>query len=257
MCYDPSARPPLPPIAGGAGIGYSADIVLTALDGTKFGAFTATSADPDAPAVVILPDVRGLHPFYKDLAVRFAEVGVHATAIDYFGRTAGTDERPEEFDFMSHVEQTTPENVTQDVAAAVTHARAPQGGGASRVYIVGFCFGGRASFNQAARGHVLDGVIGLYGRVRGRRGANDDDPPIDLVKEYKCPVLGLFGGADASIPRDDVERFRQTLDEAGITNEIVIYDGAPHSFFDRGFDQHQAACDDAWRRMLRFMDVHP
>ena len=45
------------------------------------------------------------------------------------------------------------------------------------------------------------------------------------------------------------------LDEAGVQNEMVIYDGAPHSFFDRSFDEHREACDDAWRRMLGFIGV--
>jgi carboxymethylenebutenolidase len=63
----------------------------------------------------------------------------------------------------------------------------------------------------------------------------------------------LFGGADKGIPREDVERFREALDDAGVPNEIVVYEGAPHSFFDRTFEQHREASDDAWRRILGFV----
>ena len=203
---------------------------------------------------MILPDVRGLHPFYKDLAVRFAEIGVHATAIDYFGRTAGVGERGDDFDFMSHVKQTTPENIALDVAAGVEYIRSAAGGSATRVYSVGFCFGGRASFNQAARDQGLDGVIGFYGRVQAAD-ANDTNAPVSLAPTYTCSVLGLFGGADHGIPPEDVEAFRAALDGAGVPNEVVVYDGAPHSFFDRSFDEHKAACDDAWTRILGFVGV--
>src|SRR6266545_7219871 len=108
MCYEPTARPPLPPIAGGSGLAGSEEVVLEAADGNRFSAFSARTGDAGAPGVVILPDVRGLHPFYRDLAVRFAEAGVHATAIDYFGRTAGPEPRGDHFDYEPHVIQTKP-----------------------------------------------------------------------------------------------------------------------------------------------------
>jgi carboxymethylenebutenolidase len=252
MCYDVNARPPLPPIAGGAGVPDSGDIVLEATDGNRFQAFTATTSQPDAPGMVILPDVRGLHPFFRDLVVRFAEAGVHATAMDYFGRTAGLTERGDDFEYMPHVQQCRPGTVAHDVAATVAHVRSADGGGAKRVFTVGFCFGGRNSFNQAAQGQGLSGVVGFYG-FPDQRDANDNEAPVVLAPRYECPVLGLFGGADKGIPVENVERFRAALDEAGVPNEIVVYEGAPHSFFDRSFEQHREACDDAWRRILGFV----
>jgi carboxymethylenebutenolidase len=153
---------------------------------------------------------------------------------------------------MPHVQQCRPETVTEDVAAAVAHVRSPEGGGASGVFTVGFCFGGRNSFNQAARGHGLAGVIGFYGFPE-QRDPDDGNAPVLLAARYECPVLGLFGGADKGIPVESVDRFRDALDAAGVANELVVYEGAPHSFFDRTFDQHREACDDAWGRILRFV----
>jgi carboxymethylenebutenolidase len=95
-------------------------------------------------------------------------------------------------------------------------------------------------------------VIGFYGGPGGT-GSEDERAPIRLAPLYQCPVLGLFGGADAGIPVAVVERFGEALDAAGVPNEMVIYDGAPHSFFDRRYAEHRAACDDAWRRVLAFV----
>ncbi len=95
-------------------------------------------------------------------------------------------------------------------------------------------------------------MIGFYGGPQGM-GPDDETAPVKLAPQYKCPVLGLFGGADEGIPVEEVERFRRTLDDARVRNEIVVYDGAPHSFFDRSFEKHREACDDAWVRMLRFI----
>ncbi len=255
MCYDDSARPPLPPIRGGALDATGARIELTAEDGNRFGAYSSLADHgPGGPGIVILPDVRGLHRFYEELALRFAEAGVHATAFDYFGRTAGIGERPDGFEWQPHVQQTRPDSIAADVAATVAHVRSDAGGTAEHVYTVGFCFGGRASFNQAGRGHGLAGVIGFYGRpVPGDAG--DTNAPSDLAPTYACPVLGLFGGADPAISPEAIETFRAALDAAAVPNEIVTYEGAPHSFFDRTAAEHAEACDDAWRRILRFIGV--
>ena len=113
MCYPPGAHPPdvpsdlLPPLTGGAG---GEDAILTSADGTKLRGYLARARDGDT-GVVISPDVRGLHPFYEELAERFASAGIHAIAFDYFGRTAGTERRSDDFDFMPHVRQATPKSV--------------------------------------------------------------------------------------------------------------------------------------------------
>jgi carboxymethylenebutenolidase len=254
MCHDLEARPPSPPAAGGATDANGRELILRSQDGTRFAAYAATHADRGGAGIAILPDVRGLHPFYRDLAVRFAEAGVHATVIDYFGRTAGLEERGEEFDFMSHIRLTRPDQIAADVRAALDHLRSGDGGTAERLYTVGFCFGGRQSFNQAAEGHGLAGVIGFYGGLAARPPYPEETSPIRLAQRYECPVLGLFGGADEGISIEDVEQFRSALDAAAVANDIVIYEGAPHSFFDRRYDEHRDACEDAWRRVLRFVE---
>ena len=253
MCYETIARPPFPPIGGGSGETRAQDLVLRAEDGTAVAAHAVTHATPGGPGMVILPDVRGLHPFYVDLAARFADVGVHAVAFDYFGRTAGAEQRGDDFEYRPHVQQTRPDTVAQDVAASVAHLRSEAGGGANAVFTVGFCFGGRNSFNQAARGHGLAGVIGFYG-FPVPRDETDADGPSTLASRYECPVLGLFAGADRNITLDKVDTFERALDEAGVANEIVVYDGAPHSFFDRTAEEHAEASADAWRRMLAFIE---
>jgi carboxymethylenebutenolidase len=205
--------------------------------------------------VVILPDVRGLHPFYEELALRFAEAGVHATAIDYFGRTAGVGDRGDDFDHQKHSALVEDGAVTLDAAAGIAHIRSAEGGAASAVFTVGFCYGARMSFNQAAAGHGLAGVVGFYGRVAEEE-PGDPTAPIARAPRYDCPVLGLFGGADRKILPEHVDAFRHALDEAGLPNELVVYEGAPHSFFDRSAAEHQAAAADAWSRMLRFIEAN-
>jgi len=254
MCFAFDALPPdLPPdlarrpMAGGAG---AEALELTSADGTRFSAALAVAPDAKGPAVVILPDVRGLYRFYVELAERFAQAGHHAIAIDYFGRTAGLGTREEEFDFWPHVRSTKVEQVQDDLAAALGALR--ERTGVTTVVSVGFCFGGSQSFLAATSDVLaLDGVVGFYGGLDGSR-VGMPSPP-DHVADMRCPVLGLFGGADKNIPVAQVKTFEQGLSEAGVPHEITIYPGAPHSFFDRSYSQHAEACEDAWRRVLGFL----
>jgi carboxymethylenebutenolidase len=252
MCYDLEARPPLPPIRGGAGDARA--LTLTSADGTQFAAFSALAELPGGPGIVVLPDVRGLHPFFEELALRFAEAGVHATAIDYFARTAETPQRGEGFEHEPHVVQTRPETLFADVAAAATHLRTREGGGVERLYTVGFCFGGRLSLLQATAGLGLAGVISFYGWPVGphRTGL---PAPADLADRFECPVLSLWGGADPGIGPDVVDEFARALAAAGVEHRSVVYPDAPHSFFDRRATEFASASEDAWRQMLEFMGL--
>src|SRR5260221_9961190 len=121
MCYDDNARPPIPPGAGGTAQGE--DIVLTAADGNRFAAYAAQPGSPTGAQILIFPDVRGLHQFYKELALRFAEVGISAVAIDYFGRSPGLTSRDDSFAFMPHVQQLQLESYFLDVQAGLDYLR--------------------------------------------------------------------------------------------------------------------------------------
>lgn len=249
MCHRYEALPAIAPIAGAAV--DSEDLTLKASDGAEFAAFHAKAAG--GPGIVILPDVRGLFRFYEELALRFAEIGVEAVAIDYFGRTAGVSKRDAEFDFWPHVRATTVEGISADTAAAAAVLRADDPDRA--VFTVGFCFGGSNSWLQAAAGHGLAGAIGFYGHPT-RDGLNGGPAPLAKAAEIECPVIGLMGGADEGIPAEEVAKFEAALADAGVGHEFTTYEGAPHSFFDRSYDEHQAACADAWERIQRFITAN-
>jgi carboxymethylenebutenolidase len=250
MCFDLDSAPPIPEISGAA-VSHD-DLVLEASDGNRVAAFAASPDDGARIGVVILPDVRGLYRFYEELALRFAERGYAAVAFDYFGRTAGAEKRDDDFEYMPHVEQTMPEGVQADVAACVAHLR---GAGCESIFTVGFCFGGRNSWLAAASGHDLAGAVGFYGRP-GEGRPSGTPGPIQRAAEMAAPILALQGGDDPGIPVEDSKAFDEALDDAGVEHEVVIYPGAPHSFFDRKQEEFADASEDAWNRVLAFLERH-
>ena len=248
MCFDHDSEPPIP--AGDRAITTN-DLTLNAGDGNEFMAFEAYGEEQSKAAIVVLPDVRGLFQFYKGLAARFGQAGHDAIAIDYFGRTAGLGERTDDWDFWPHVNDTTRDGVRLDVVAAVSRLRADDP--KRPVFTVGFCFGGSNSWHQAANRLGLSGVVGFYGRPN-RDG--EDGGVIRRVGDMTCPVLALMGGADPSIPQEAIDEFEEALNGAGVSNEVVVYPGAPHSFFDRKYEEFAGESADAWRRVLAFVEAN-
>jgi carboxymethylenebutenolidase len=246
MCFDADSLPPILALSGAA-VSHE-DLVLESADGNRFAAFLAAPDEPGTTGIVVLPDVRGLYRFYEELALRFAELGYPAIAFDYYGRTAGAEKRGEDFEYQPHREQTTAEGVRADVTAAIAELR---GAGCTTIFTVGFCFGGRHSWLAAADGHGLAGAVGFYGMPAERYG---EPGPTQRASEIAAPILALQAGADESILTEHNADFDAALTAAGVEHDVITYDGAPHSFFDRKQEQFADASDDAWRRVLAFVE---
>src|SRR5262249_54846546 len=151
-----------------------------------------------------------------------------AVAFDYYGRTAGVEKRGDDFEYMPHMQQTTVDGVQADVGTAARWLRSRD---AQQIFTVGFCMGGRHSWLSAASGHGLAGAVGFYGRPGP---AQDGTPgPTQRAREMEAPILALQAGADQNITAEQNAEFDQALTEAGVEHEVITYEGAPHSFFDR------------------------
>jgi carboxymethylenebutenolidase len=256
MCFDVDSRPPIPQIAGGAL--DAGPVMLTSEDGTEFDAFRAVAAEPTGAGILILPDVRGLHPYYEELALRYAEHGVDALAIDYFARTAGRGSRGAEFEYAPHVSLMTWEGIVADIRTGVAALRdtAWAGGRApTSMFTTGFCMGGRLAYLSATLGLELAGVLGFYGWPTGPH-RNGSPAPAEVATAIECPILAIWGGADRGISPDVVETFEAALRAAGVEHRSITYPGAPHSFFDRTAVDHADASAAAWTEALDFIRAH-
>jgi carboxymethylenebutenolidase len=254
MCFTPDAVPPPVPDAllVTRELPQARSVTLSSVDGTAFSAAYALAPEPAAgPAVRILPDVRGLFGYYRNLTRSFAAAGHSAIAIDYFGRTAQDTGRDADFAYLPHVKQTTPQQVQTDLRAARAHLA--EASGATSFVTVGFCFGGTQSyFATTDSGLGLAGAVAFYGGLdETRLGAFPH--PAGEAGRMSGPILALYGGADPGITQELRDEFSAALTDAGVDHEFVVYPGAPHSFFDRAHDDFTAECADAWRRTLGFL----
>jgi carboxymethylenebutenolidase len=144
---------------------------------------------------------------------------------------------------MPLVQELTPQQVMADVGACIRHLR---GLGCNSLFTVGFCFGGSYSWVSMAFHDEVSGAVGFYGRP---------SRALPFVQKMRGPILALQGGADQGIPHEENLEFERALELAGVEYELVEFEGAPHSFFDRKHEQFQEASDDAWRRTLSFIET--
>ena len=243
MCHDTDSRPPAPPRSGD--VTERGTLTLTSTDGTEVAAAYAAPAGEARVGVLLLPDIRGLHPYYVALAERFAQAGLPALAVDWFGRTAelpGSGTRDQDFDWQTHIPQVTPAGVDADVTAAAGYLRERTRPDLP-VVTVGFCFGGSHSWRLAGSDLDLAGCVGFYGRPE----MTGDAPAVR-------PTLMVIAGADAATPVDAQLALAERLRAGGAEVETAVYEGAPHSFFDRAHGEWADACQDAWRHVLALTD---
>lgn len=242
MCHEHDSRPPQ--LTDPADLARAGAVTLTAAGGVRFSALEAIPAERAGANIVILPDVRGTHPYYAALAEQFALAGHAAVVIDYYGRTAGPGTRDGDFVWRPHFEQVDPADVATDVAAAVAHLDDDRPG---PTFVVGFCFGGGQAWRLAASALPLAGVIGFYGLPGPARAVVDD---------IRLPMLLLLAGEDVATTTEQFTDLTEALAAAGVDFEVHTYAGAPHSFFDGKYEHWRDACEDAWARTMTFIEHH-
>jgi carboxymethylenebutenolidase len=224
-------------------VGDHGPTVLTAEDGTRFAAYDAVPVTRRGASLVLLPDIRGLHPYYTDLAIAFSQAGIDTVAIDPYARTAGLADRDDGFEFRSHAQALERSSVLADAHAAKDRLAERSD---DAVFTLGFCKFGAESWGLSATDLGAAGCMGFYGVTR---------LVADLVPSMTAPVLVLAAGADAATSPEQNAAFERALTDARVDHVFVEYEGAPHSFFDRSFSVWEDACSDAWRQMLAFVDA--
>jgi len=208
------------------------------------------------PVVLVVQEIFGVHEHIKDLARRFAKAGYLAVAPELYARQ-GDVSKASSYDEIRPIVAKVPDaQVMSDLDASADWA-AKNGGDPAKLAVTGFCWGGRIVWLYAAHSSRLKAGVAWYGGIEGATNELKPKNPIDLVKEMKAPVLGLYGGADAGIPNEGVDRMRAALKAAGKEAEIRTYPDTPHGFnADYRPTYRKEAAEDGWKRMLAWFRGH-
>ena len=236
--------------------GLSAGEVRIAAGDREIPAYRAMPAGArNAPVVLVVHEIWALHEHFRDVCRRLAKQGYLAVAADFFARQ-GEPGNLEIEEIRKIVAKVPDAQVLSDLDATAQWA-ASHGGDIKRLGITGFCWGGRIVWLYAAHSPALRAGVAWYGRVEGPTAPLQPRHPIDLAKDLRAPVLGLYGGADAGIPNEGVDRMREAVRAAGKPSEIHTYPDTPHAFYaDYRPSYRKSQADDGWKRMLEWFRRH-
>ncbi len=250
----PDARPPASqPVAG-----VICETIWIERGDAKFACYLARpetrAADKPLPGLILIHEWYGLNDWVKQQAVRFAERGYVALAVDLYRGEVATDGEhahelmrglPDEravadlqaaFDWLSKHEAV--RGRANDAAAS-----SKDGSNASKIGAIGWCMGGGFALKLAIAEPRLDAAVICYGRP-----VTD----VEQLKKIKCPLLGIWGATDRGI---DVEPFKKALDDAKVKATHHVYPGAGHAFLNennkRGYNKEQA--EKAWKQIDKFL----
>ncbi|HEY8124613.1 MAG TPA: dienelactone hydrolase family protein [Methylocystis sp.] len=229
---------------------------MTTLPGGAPAYSARPRSDADVPIILVAQEIFGLHEHIRDVVRRFAKLGLFAIAPDFLIRYGDPQEAPD-IEAIRAIVAKVPDAETMEIFDQALAYAATRGGDVKRAAITGFCWGGRIAWLYAAHHPRLRACIPWYGRLDGPHTPAQPRWPIDIAGEMKTPTLGLYGGADPSIPAELIEAMRERLKTAQAPAEIIVYANAPHAFFADYRDSYRPdAARDAWERALAFLSAN-
>jgi carboxymethylenebutenolidase len=196
------------------------------------------------PTVIMIHEFFGLNESIVSKADLLAEQGYLVVAPDTFrGSTTAWIPRA-----IYQVITTKQEDINADLDSVYAWLESESDVDQDRVGVAGFCYGGRASLVYSLHNSKLAATVVFYG-------SPETDP--NVLKNLPGPVLGIFGGADQSIPSTEVDAFEKGLAAAGIDHQITVYAGQPHAFVhDAEGIKAGGEQGAAWNEMLQFLEAN-
>ena len=228
------------------------DIMIPVKDGQIRGYYAMPANGGPFPVILVAAEVFGLNHYIKDVCRRLAKAGYYAIVPDLYTRKADLTKVSDMAQIMPIVNSKADSELISDYDATVAYAQASGKADINRMGITGFCRGGRTTWMYTVANPKIKAAVSWYGSLSGAKTEAMSQHPLDVVDKVKVPVLGLYGGKDAGIPEDQVEKMRAGLKAGASGSEIVVYPDAPHGFnADFRPDVYRKAdAEDGWKRML-------
>jgi carboxymethylenebutenolidase len=229
---------------------------------TKDGEMPAYRAMPadggPFPTVLVVHEAFGVHEYIKDVCRRFAKEGYCAVAPELYARQGDPSKISDINKLLSDIVAKVPDaQVMSDLDATLAWAKASGKADTNRLGITGFCWGGRIVWLYAAHNPGLKAGVAWYGMLAGMPSEMTPKHPIDIAKDLKAPVLGLYGGADQGIPVDTVDRMRDAMRAAKKPGDLIVYPDTPHAFhadYRPSYRKDQA--EEGWQRTLSWFKIY-
>ncbi len=232
-------------------------VQIPVADGTLPAYMARPQGDGPFPTVLVIEEIFGVHEYIRDICRRLAHAGFLAVAPELYARIADLSKLSDVQQIIHDVILRAPDaTLLADLDRTAAWA-AQNHGDPDRLFVTGFCRGGRDTWLYAAHNPDLRAAVAWYGPVAGPVSPIQPHTATDVAPDLKCPLLGLYGGQDASIRMPDVQEAAARARKAGKTVEIVIYPDAGHGFHaDYRPSYNKADAEAGWARMLAWFKTY-
>jgi carboxymethylenebutenolidase len=233
------------------------EVQIPVADGALPAYYARPANAANAPVVIVIEEIFGVHEYIKDVCRRLAKLGYLAVAPELYARLADLSAMTDPAEIMQKVILKAPDaTMLSDLGSTIDWAVAHHGD-RSRIATLGFCRGGRDVWLFAEHDPRLKAAVAFYGPVAGPTSAIQPQNPIDLAGQLQCPLLGLYGGKDPSIKPTDVHAAQAKAEAAGRRVEIVYYPDAGHGFHaDYRPSYNRADAQAAWARAIAWLQTY-
>jgi carboxymethylenebutenolidase len=238
--------------------GLTAGEVTITVKGQKVPVYRAQpEGKTNLPVVLVISEIFGVHEHIADVARRFAKLGYLALAPELFVRQGDARAYTSIPELQKNVISKVPDDqVMSDLDAVVAYAK-ENGGNTDKLGITGFCWGGRITWLYSAHNAKVKAGVAWYGRLVGEQSELTPTHPVEIAANLKTPVLGLYGGKDAGIPLDTVEKMKAALAKAGNKSEFVVFPNSGHAFHaDYRPSYVEADAREGWQRCIAWFKEH-
>ncbi len=239
--------------------GLTAGEILIPTSDIQMPAYRAMpSTGQNFPVVLVVQEIFGVHEYIKDVCRRMAKLGYMAIAPELYKRQGDVSKISDMKDIISQVVSKVPDaQVMADLDATWQYAKISGKADMNKIGITGFCWGGRITWLYCAHNPNVTAGVAWYGRLVGEATPLTPKHPVDIAPNLIVPVLGLYGGADAGIPQDSVEKMRAALQKGTSGSEIIVYPDTPHAFHaDYRPSYRKEAANDGWQKMQAWFKKH-
>ncbi len=180
------------------------------------------SAKNKRPGVLVIHEWWGLNQHARNQAVRLAKAGYVGFALDMYGK-GKVATHPQDAQAFAQEATKDPDVVRARFNAAMAVVKAQPQVDASRIGVVGYCFGGGVALDMARAGADIDALATFHAAL-----APHGEPA--QQGKVKPRIFVATGGADPMVPKAQVEAFEKEMKDAGANVTVVSYPGAKHSF---------------------------
>ncbi len=236
------------------------EVTIPVADGKIPGYRARPKGKADAPVILVVHEVFGVHEHIRDICRRFAKLGYYAIAPSLYARFGdpGKYDMAHAMDLMKDIVSKVPDDeVMSDLDSTVAFAK-NEGADTARLGITGFCWGGRIVWLYSAHNHDVKAGVAWYGPLAGQDSPLRPHTAIELASEVKAPVLGLYAGLDKNITAADIDAMKKALAASGNTaSRIDVFPDAQHGFLaDYRPSYNEADAKEGWSRALAWFKAN-